>query len=159
MRHHSNERSCCSLPLPSPSQPPPLPPMQSSQWSYCGPGWNRAISERINRERHSLNRVPYIVLFMAGFFFVPLCCHTVINVFFGFVWNLKEKRGWRVGSVVRSLDWRSKGRGFESRVRSTRKTLSLSFEFFRVKKVVLTRCRCAQPLCVYARIRKTMYAR
>ena len=31
-------------------------------------------------------------------------------------------------------------------------------EFFQVKKVVLTRCRCSQPLCVYARIRKTMYA-
>ena len=34
-------------------------------------------------------------------------------------------------------------------------------EFFRVKKVVLTRCRCAQPpVCIaYARIRKTMHAR
>ena len=37
--------------------------------------------------------------------------------------------------------------------RSTRKT------FFRVKKVVLTRSRSAQPPCVYAHIRKTMYAR
>ena len=27
-----------------------------------------------------------------------------------------------------------------------------------VQKVVLTRCRCAQPPCVYASIRKTLYA-
>ena len=33
------------------------------------------------------------------------------------------------------------------------------FEFFRVKKVVLTGCLCAQTLYVYARIGKTMYAR
>ena len=38
-------------------------------------------------------------------------------------------------------------------VRSTRKT-----DFFQVKKVVLTHCRCAQPLCVYTCIRNTMYA-
>ena len=38
-------------------------------------------------------------------------------------------------------------------VRSTRKT-----EFFWVKKIVLTRCLCAQPLCVYKHIRKTIYA-
>ena len=37
-------------------------------------------------------------------------------------------------------------------VRSTKKY------FIRVKKVVLTRCRCARPPCVYARIQKTMYA-
>ena len=37
--------------------------------------------------------------------------------------------------------------------RSTRKKMS---EFFRVKRAVLTpRCRCAQPPCVYARIRLT----
>ena len=29
----------------------------------------------------------------------------------------------------------------------------------RVKKFVLTRCRCAQRPCVYAHIRKTLYAR
>ena len=40
--------------------------------------------------------------------------------------------------------------------RTTRNYTAWSFE---VKKVVLTRCRCAQPPCVYARIRKTMYAR
>ena len=48
--------------------------------------------------------------------------------------------GWRVGSVIRALDWGSKGRGFESRV----------------KNVVLTRCLCAQPLCVYTCIWKTI---
>ena len=31
--------------------------------------------------------------------------------------------------------------------------------FFRVKSVVLTRCRCAQPRCVHARIRMITYAR
>ena len=37
-----------------------------------------------------------------------------------------------------------KGRGFESRQKHNK-----NFEFFRVKKVVLTRCRCAQPpVCV-----------
>ena len=38
-------------------------------------------------------------------------------------------------------------------VRSTRKTV-----FFLVKNIVLTRCWCAQPPCVYARKWKTMYA-
>ena len=36
-------------------------------------------------------------------------------------------------------------------IRGTRKT-----EFFQVKKVVLTRCQCVQPLCVHARIWKTV---
>ena len=31
--------------------------------------------------------------------------------------------------------------------------------FSESKKVVLTRCRCAQTPCAYARVRKTMYAR
>ena len=53
--------------------------------------------------------------------------------------------GWSVGL---------KDRGFESRQEH-----KINFEFFRVKKVVPTRCRCAQPPCVYAPIRKTMYAR
>ena len=35
----------------------------------------------------------------------------------------------------------------------------LSFSELRVEKVVLTRCRYAQPPYVYARIRNTMYAR
>ena len=53
--------------------------------------------------------------------------------------------GWRVGSVVRALDWRfyPKVEGLNP-VRSTRKT-----ELFWVKQVVLTHCRCAQPSCVY----------
>ena len=40
--------------------------------------------------------------------------------------------------MVRALGWRSKSRGFESR----RQELKKNFEFYRVKKVVLTRCRC-----------------
>ena len=40
-------------------------------------------------------------------------------------------------------------------VGSTRKNC----EFFRVKNVVLTGCRCALPPCVYARTRMTTYAR
>ena len=39
--------------------------------------------------------------------------------------------------------------------RSTRKMC----EFFRVKSVVLTRCRCGQLQCVHARIRIIAYAR
>ena len=39
--------------------------------------------------------------------------------------NHKASLGWRVGSVVKVLDWRSKGRGFESRQEHK--------EFFRVK--------------------------
>ena len=65
-----------------------------------------------------------------------------------------QERGRRVGSVVRALDWRAKGRGFESRQEHKK-----NFEFFRVKKIVLTRCRCVQPPCIYAHIRKTMHAR
>ena len=64
-----------------------------------------------------------------------------------------DRLGWRVGSVVRALDWRSKGWGFESRQEHNK-----NFEFFRVKKVVLTHCWCAQAPCVCARIQKTMYA-
>ena len=33
------------------------------------------------------------------------------------------------------------------------------YEFFRVTNVLLTRCRCAQPPCVYARTRTITYAR
>ena len=62
-------------------------------------------------------------------------------------------QGWQVGSVVRALDWRSKDWGFESHQEHKK-----NFKFFRVKMVVLTRCWCAQPSCVYAHIRKTMYA-
>ena len=40
-------------------------------------------------------------------------------------------------------------------IRGTRKIC----EFFQAKNVVLTRCRCAQPLCVYARIRMITYTR
>ena len=42
------------------------------------------------------------------------------------------------------LDWRSKGRRFKSWQEHKKNS--------RVKKVVLTRCRCAQPVCVYAHI-------
>ena len=69
------------------------------------------------------------------------------------LYKTTELLEWWVGSVVRALDWRSTGRVFESRQEH-----NTNFEFFRVKKVVPTRCRCAQPPCVYARIRKTMYA-
>ena len=55
------------------------------------------------------------------------------------VWTM----GWQVGSVVRALGWRSKGQGFESRQEHKE-------NFFWVKKVVLTRCQCAQlDPCVY----------
>ena len=42
--------------------------------------------------------------------------------------------------IVRALDWRSKGRGFES-LQEHKNNL----EFFRIKKVVLTPCRCMCP--------------
>ena len=35
---------------------------------------------------------------------------------------------------------------------------STTCEFFRVKNVVMTRCRCAQPPCICARIRMITYA-
>ena len=40
----------------------------------------------------------------------------------------------------------SKGQGFESRQEHKK-----NFEFFQVKKVVLTHCWCAQPVCIYSR--------
>ena len=63
------------------------------------------------------------------------------------------QEGWRVGSAVRALDWRSKSRGFESRQEHTN-----NYDFFP------SRNGCADPLsvcspCVYARIRKTMHTR
>ena len=51
--------------------------------------------------------------------------------------------GWRVGSVVRALDWRSKGWGFESHQEHKK-----MFEFFWVNKVVLTLSVCPTPLCI-----------
>ena len=49
--------------------------------------------------------------------------------------------GWLSG--YRALDRRSKGRGFE-----TCQEHKKNFEFFWVKKAVLTRCRCATPVCI-----------
>ena len=58
---------------------------------------------------------------------------------------------WRVGSVVRALDCKSKGRGLESR-QEHKKNLG----FFSVSKRL---CWLAAQLpCIYACIRKTMYA-
>ena len=68
------------------------------------------------------------------------CCASV-NVTNSKMTEIIFSWGWRVGSVVRTLDWRSKGRGFESRQEHKK-----NFEFFLVRKVVQTRCRCAQPL-------------
>ena len=57
--------------------------------------------------------------------------------------------GWWVGSVVRALDWGFKGRGFESCQELESCQEQKKNVFFRVKKVVLTRCWCAQPpMCI-----------
>ena len=61
---------------------------------------------------------------------------------------------WQGGSISRALDSESNDKGLNP-IRSTRKNC----EFFRVKKVVLTCCRCAQPLCVHAHTRMIIYAR
>ena len=71
---------------------------------------------------------------------------------FVFIFLFVQQSGWHVGSVARALDWKSKGWGFKS-CQVHKKNL-----VFPSPKVVLTRCRCAQPLCVYARIRMTTYA-
>ena len=67
---------------------------------------------------------------------------------------LNDKTGWRVGSVGGALHWRSKGRGFEP-VRSTRQTWSFS----ELKRLCWLAVGVLNTLCVYARVRKTMYAR
>ena len=64
---------------------------------------------------------------------------------------------WQGGSVGRALDLRSKDRRSEPRQRQQHK--KQFWEFFRVKKIVLTHYRCAQPLCVHAHIRIVTYAR
>ena len=56
--------------------------------------------------------------------------------------------GWPGGAIGRA----SKDPRFEPRKTHL-------WEFFRVKYFVLTRCRCVQPPCVYARIRMITYAR
>ena len=68
-------------------------------------------------------------------------CMTYIGR--GLFWT---EMGWRVGSVVRAYDWRSKGRGFESRQEHKKQ-----FEFLRVKKVVLldSLSVCPTPVCFY----------
>ena len=62
--------------------------------------------------------------------------------------------GRQVGSVVRALDLRSKGRVFESRQEHKN-----NFEFFRVKSLCWLAVGVPNPPCVYARTRKTVYAR
>ena len=79
---------------------------------------------------------------------VEMCCYTA-----SYCVHL-VCLGWRGGSVGRASDSRTKGRGFESRQEHKK-----NVEFFRVKKVVMTCCQCAQPSCVYAHMQKTMYAR
>ena len=59
-----------------------------------------------------------------------------------------------VAQLVERRTQDPKDRG-SNHVRSTHKIVS----FFRVKNVVLARCRCAQPPCVHARIRMITYAR
>ena len=60
--------------------------------------------------------------------------------------------GWQSGSIGRASDSRSKGRRFDSRQEHKKKY------YFSVKNVVLTRCWCAQPLCVYAHTTMITYA-
>ena len=87
-------------------------------------------------------------------------CYAVYII--GDIWLVESQWlthfGWRGGSVGRASDWRFYEISDPSSnpVRSTRKKL---WEFFRVTDVVLTPCRCAQPLCVYARIKMITYAR
>ena len=64
------------------------------------------------------------------------------------------RTGWRGGSIGRVLDSDPKDEG-SNPVRSTRNMC----EFSRVKNVVQTRFRCAQPPCVHARTRMITYAR
>ena len=60
-----------------------------------------------------------------------------------------------VAQLVRASDSRSKYPRLEPR-QEHKKYL---WEFIRVKHVMLTQCRCAQTLCVYARTRMITYAR
>ena len=60
----------------------------------------------------------------------------------------------RARSIGRELDGRSKDPRFEP----CQKHKKICWEFLQVKNVVLNRCRCAQPLCVYTRIRMITYA-
>ena len=65
------------------------------------------------------------------------------------------RMGWRGGSVGRASDSRSKDPRFKPCQEHKKKL----WELFRAKNVVLTRCRCAQPACVYARVRMITYVR
>ena len=62
--------------------------------------------------------------------------------------------GWWGGSIGRASDSDPKDEGLNP-VRSTKQIC----EFFRVKNVVLTRCRCAHPSCVHARTIMITYRR
>ena len=59
----------------------------------------------------------------------------------------------RVSTVGLKIQMNSMTQG-SNPIRSTRKIC----EFFRVKFFVLTHCRCAQPPCMYASIRRITYA-
>ena len=63
---------------------------------------------------------------------------------------------WWGGSIGRVLNSRSKNPGFKPCPRQEHK--KNLWELFWVKNVVLARCRCAKPLCVYARMRMITYA-
>ena len=62
---------------------------------------------------------------------------------------MNNDAGWRVGSVDRALDWRSKGQGSKSH-----QEYKKNFEFFQVKKL----CRLAVGV-PNPHVWKTMYAR
>ena len=71
------------------------------------------------------------------------------------VYNPSEAGHGYGGSIAWASDLRSKDPRFEHR-QEHKKNL---WEFFWVKNVVLTHCRCARLLCVYARVRMITYAR
>ena len=55
---------------------------------------------------------------------------------------------WQGGSDARASDSRSNG--FHDSSSNPARSTRQNCEFFRVKNVVLTRCRCAQYLCVHS---------
>ena len=117
-------------------------------WSiwFC-PSWLN-LSMSVERKNRKLFTERFALVFVQVS--VPAETHTV-QCGVDHTIALCKSFTWSTGTVTIQVGWWD---GSIGRLSDSRKI----YEFFLVKNV-LTRCRCAPPLCVYTHIRMMMYAR
>ena len=121
----------------------PTLPLQCQPHGRC---MQHLVKQRVEFPSNCLNQ--FVFSFGPLSYVLPVVCPTSHICVGDGVVQLVERRNLNRNPKI--------GGSNPASVRSTR----IIYEsFFRFKNVVLTRCRCAQPPCVYARIRMIMYAR